>query len=439
MSSGMGVQIKSILDRTIAPPIKDAKEFDLTLPPYGRHVLSNGVEVYAIDLGNVEAMMVSWIFNAGNSFEQKKGVAAAVNQLLRNGTSTRSAFDINEHFEYYGAYLNRGSHHETADLSLHCLNKHVGALLPVVAELITDSVYPQSELDIYKKNAQQRLQVSLKKSDFVAGRLIEAYLYGPDHPYGRYMHAEDYQQLEREDLTAFYHQYYRGGSCRILVAGKLPEDIIPQLEASFGSLAIHAPEKGGVLPAPAIIPATEKKFHIVNDPNGVQGSIRIARNFPNRRHPDFQKVQVLNNVFGGFFGSRLMANIREDKGYTYGIYSYLVNNIQESALVISTEAGKEVCAPAIAEIYKEMDLLREELIDEEELQMARNFAIGTILGDLDGPFQVASRWKNILLNGLDGNYFQEGVRIIKTIGPEELRELARKWLNPEAFFELVVV
>jgi predicted Zn-dependent peptidase len=439
MSLGMDVKTKSILDRTIAPPIKDAIEFELKLPHYQKHVLSNGVEVYAIDQGDVEALMVSWIFNAGNSFEKKKGVAATVNGLLKNGTSKRSAFDINEHFEYYGAWLSRGSHHETADMTLHCLNKHVGELLPVVAELITDSVFPQEELEIYKKNAQQRLQVSLKKSDFVAGRLIEAYLYGPDHPYGKYMEQPDYQQLQREDLTAFYQTYYREGACRILVAGKLPSDIIARLEASFGGLAIGAPQKGVALPAPAIIPAKQKKYDIANDPKGVQGSIRIARNFPNRHHPDFQRVQVLNNVFGGFFGSRLMTNIREEKGYTYGIYSYLVNNIQESALVISTEAGKEVCAPAIAEVYKEMDLLREELIDEEELQMARNFAIGTILGDLDGPFHVAGRWKNILLNGLDGSYFEEGVRIIKTIGAEELRELARKYLKPEDFFELVVV
>lgn len=439
MNTGMSVQTKAFLDRTIAPPIKDAIEFELRLPPYQRHLLSNGVEVYAIDLGNVEAMMVSWIFNAGNSFEQKKGVAAAVNHLLKNGTSRRSAFDINEHFEYYGAWLNRSSHHESADLTLHCLNKHVGELLPVVAELITDSIFPPEEIDIYRRNAQQRLQVSLKKSEFVAGRLIDSYLYGLEHPYGTYMVQEDYQQLQREELVAYFDRHYRRGACRILVAGKLPADILRRLETAFGGLSLHAPEKGIALPAPAIVPVAQKKFNIVNDPNGVQGSIRIARNFPNRHHPDFQRVQVLNNVFGGFFGSRLMANIREDKGYTYGIHSYLVNNIQQSALMITTEAGKEVCAPAIAEVYKEMELLREELIDEEELQMARNFAIGTILGDLDGPFHVASRWKNILLNGLDGRYFDEGVRIIKTIGPEELRELARKYLRPEDFFELVVV
>ncbi|WP_431217842.1 M16 family metallopeptidase [Puia sp. P3] len=182
-----------------------------------------------------------------------------------------------------------------------------------------------------------------------------------------------------------------------------------------------------------------RKYNIVNDPNGVQGSIRIARNFPNRHHPDFQRVQVLNNVFGGYFGSRLMANIREEKGYTYGIYSYLMNNIQESGLMISTEAGKEVCAAAIQEVYNEMESLRDEPIDDEELQMARNFAIGTVLGDLDGPFHVAGRWKNIILNGLDSDYFEKGIEIVKTITPEELQELAKKYLNPEDFYELVVV
>jgi zinc protease len=435
----MTVQSINKLNRKVAPPVKDAKEFELELPPYVRYTLSNGVEVYAIDLGKVDAMMASWIFDAGNSYETGSGVAAAVNSLLRNGTSVRKAFDISEHFDYYGAYLSRACHHETAELTLHCLNQHLRELVPVVAELLTESVYPEDELAIYKKNTQQRLQVNLKKSDFVAGRLIDAYLYGETHPYGRYNKAEDYQALNREELVRFYRKHYQYGACRIIVAGKLPADLIPLLEKHFGALPLGKPAVGDAVPLFPIVPAGQKKYRVTNDPDGVQGSIRIARNFPNRHHPDFQRVQVLNNVFGGFFGSRLMTNIREDKGYTYGIYSYLVNNRQESALMISTEAGKEVCEPAIAEVYKEMELLREELIDEEELQMARNFAIGTVLGDLDGPFHVASRWKSILLNGLDENYFREGIRIVKTITPEELRELAVKWLDPAEFFELVVV
>src|SRR5258708_24243098 len=164
-------QQKFMLNRKVAPPIKDAIEFELILPPYKKHILSNGVEVYAIDLGSVDAMMINWIFDAGNSYEKKNGVASAASALLKNGTSTRKAFDINEHFEYYGAYLNRSAHHETAEITLHCLNKQVRELLSVVAELVTDSVYPKEQLDIYQKNSQQRLRVRLKKNAYVADRM----------------------------------------------------------------------------------------------------------------------------------------------------------------------------------------------------------------------------------------------------------------------------
>src|SRR5688572_9224431 len=167
------------------------------------------------------------------------------------------------------------------------------------------------------------------------------------------------------------------------------------------------------------------KLRITNDALGVQGSIRIARPFPNRHHPDFQKVQVLNTLFGGYFGSRLMSNIREDKGYTYGIHSYLQNHIHDSAWMISTEAGKDVAESAIKEIYKEMNDLREEIVDEEELLLVRNYMMGGILGDLDGPFQIIARWKNIILNNLTEQYFYDSIETIKTVAAEELRELAK--------------
>ncbi|MGB5028372.1 MAG: insulinase family protein, partial [Chitinophagaceae bacterium] len=150
-------------------------------------------------------------------------------------------------------------------------------------------------------------------------------------------------------------------------------------------------------------------------------------------------VQVLNALFGGFFGSRLMSNIREDKGYTYGIHSYLQNHIQHSAWMVSTEAGKDVCEAAITEVYKEMKDLREELVEEEELLLVRNYMMGGILGDLDGPFQIIARWKNIILNGLTEQYFYDSINTIKTISAEELQGLAQKYLQPEDFYELVVV
>ncbi|MES1224253.1 MAG: pitrilysin family protein [Bacteroidota bacterium] len=427
------------LNRKIAPSITDAVNFHLSLPKYKKYNLKNGVEVYAVDLGEQDVLMVNLVFNAGNWFEEKNLVAATANYLLKNGTSKKSAFDINEHFEYYGSYLNRSCQNETAEISLHCLGKYADKLLPVIAELLTDSVFPEEELEIYKKNSQQRLQVSLRKSDFVAGRLIDSYLFGEHHPYGKYSSAEDYANLQQYEIKDFFKQYYQNGKCKIFVAGKLPKDIFELLDKNLGSLPLKVWNTMEAAIKHPIAPAKEKKYNVLNDENGVQGSIRIACNFPNRHHSDFQKAGVLNTIFGGYFGSRLMVNIREDKGYTYGIYSYLLNHIQESAWLISTEAGKEVCEAAIQEVYKEMQLLCDEPVDEEELQTTRNYMIGIILGDLDGPFQVAGRWKNIILNGLDENYFYRGIEIIKTITAKELQELANKYLQPKEFYELIVV
>lgn len=423
------------LNRAQAPRIKDAVEFDLHLKPYQKFTLDNGVEVYAVDAGAEEVMQLEWVFYAGNWYEQKNLVAASANFLLKNGTSTKTAFEINEHFEYYGAYLNRTCYNETATLSMHTLSKHLEHLLPVVKELITDSIFPQEELDTYRQNMQQRLRVNLKKGDFVANRLIDVYLYGEDHPYGKYSKSEDFDALTREEILQFYKEYYQEGKLVIFVAGKLPANTFELLNKSFGDLKTKPVE-----PSPIVaLPAAEKKYRVINDESGVQGAIRIAQPFPNRHHPDFMKVQVLNTLFGGFFGSRLMSNIREEKGYTYGIYSYLQNHMQQSAWVISTEAGRDVSEATVQEVYNEMERLRNEPVDAEELLLVQNYMMGSILGDLDGPFHIIGRWKNIILNNLEGQFFYDQINTIKNIKAEELQALANKYLQPDKFYELVVV
>lgn len=428
-----------MLVRTAPPPIKDPVDFDVKLPPCDVYKLSNGVEVYAVNMGSEDTMMISWVFYAGNCFENKKTVAAATSHLLKNGTSRLNAFELNEHFEFYGSYLSRHCYNETSEIVLHCLNKHVDELIPVVAEIVSDSVFPEKELGIYVQNSKQKLEVNLQKSEFVASRLIDANLFGENHPYGKYSNFVDYSVLTREDVVDFHNKYYKNGNCVIFVAGKLPGNLISVLENSFGKLSLTSHHGAGKNIKYDFSPVEQKKQLQINDAQGVQAAIRIARHFPNRHHPDFQKVMVLNNIFGGFFGSRLMGNIREDKGYTYGIYSYLMNHIEQSGWLISTEAGRDVSTATVAEVYAEMKELREEPVDEEELKMTRNFMIGTILGDLDGPFQVLGRWKNLILNGLDEEYFYNAIKIIKSVSAEELQELAKKYLVPDEFYEVVVI
>lgn len=426
-----------MINRKSAPEIIDAVNMKLLLKPYDHFTLDNGVPVYSIDAGAQDVLLIEWVFYAGNWYEEKNIVAATTNFLLKNGTQKRKAFAINEHFEFYGAYLNRSCYNETATITLHCLNKHLTQLLPVVAELINECIFPEEELAIYKQNQKQRLEVNLKKCDFIANRLIDEYVYGFHHPYGRYTSTLDYEQLNRPELLEFYKRYYTEGKCLIFVAGKPPADLAQQLNHSFGQLSINSRTLPGINFNTE--PAETKKYNIINDADGVQGAIRMARPFFNRHHPDFQKAQVLNNIFGGFFGSRLMSNIREDKGYTYGIHSYLQNHIHNSAWMISTEAGRDVCGATIEEVYKEMAILCNEPVKPGELDLVRNYMIGSLLGDLDGPFQIIARWKNYILNGLTDAYFYDSIQTVQSVTAEELQELAKKYLNPEEFYELVVV
>jgi predicted Zn-dependent peptidase len=424
------------LDRNIAPAIKDAVDFDIHLKPCQKYTLDNGVEVYAFEGGAQEVMLMELVFFAGNSYETKNWVAPATNYLLKNGTSTKSAFEVNDAFEFYGAYLNRSCYNETATISLHTLTKHFSEVVPVVSELVGDALFPEQELTIYAKNQIQQLTLNLKKGDFIANRFIDEYLFGINHPYGKYSTEESYNQLTREDLVAFYNKYYKQGKCIVFMAGQFPKNVEAILNKYIGSLPLN--QSSIETPEHPIVAATQKKYSVVNDPASVQGSIRIARPFPNRHHPDFAAAQVLNNIFGGFFGSRLMSNIREDKGYTYGIHSYLQNHIQQSAWMVSTDAGKDVCRATIDEVYKEMAILRNELVDEAELKLVKNYMLGSLLGDVDGPFQIIGRWKSYILNGLTEAYFYNTIETVRAIQPEQIKDLANKYLKEEDFYELVV-
>ncbi|MBC9931630.1 M16 family metallopeptidase [Chitinophaga qingshengii] len=426
------------MNRTIPPPIKDAVEFDIKLKPYEKFTLDNGIPVYVIKSEEQDTLQLELVFPAGSWYESESLEAAATNFLMKNGTSKRTALEINESVDYHGAYLNRNAYHENATFTLHCLTKHTEVLLPVLQDVIQDPSFPEEELALYKQNQKQKLAVNLQKCDFVANRFIDKYLFGDFHPYGRVSSMMAYDALQTETLRAFYQKHYTYNNCRIFVAGNMPANMLALLNKHFGTTRWNG-ESSLIRPELPIQPAEEKKFRIFNDENGVQGAVRIARPFPNRYHPDFPKMLVLNTIFGGYFGSRLMSNIREDKGYTYGIYSQLYNFRQVSAINIQTEAGRDVCEATIEEVYKELQQLQNVPVPQEELDLVRNYMIGSILGDLDGAFQVIQRWKNLILNDLDENYFYNNIQTIKNITAEELQQLAKQYYNPGDFYELVVI
>ncbi len=427
-----------MMNRKQTPLIHDAVSFDYVLSPVREETFQNGIAAYWLNAGTQDVVQIDWVFNAGLWEEPQTAVAQAVGALLKNGTTSKTALQINEAIEFYGASLKVSPSNDFTIISLHTLTRHLPALLPVIKEIITEAAFPEAELQTYIQNAQQRLAINLRQCDFVANRHIDAYLFGRRHPYGRFTEAADLQALNTALLRDFHKQYYHSRNCRIFMAGKIDKSDVALVNDLFGK------ENWGGTAASAVktytsTPATEKKYRIVNDENGVQGAVRIARHYPTRKHPDFAPMIVLNTIFGGYFGSRLMTNIREEKGYTYGIYSQIYNYQHDGALLIATEAGRDVCEQTVTEIYKEMDLLCHELVDEEELLLVKNYLLGNLLGDLDGPFSIMQRWKNLILNGLPADQFDRNIEIYKNIGPAQLRDLAQKYLHKEDYYELVVV
>lgn len=425
------------MNRKQSPIIKDATDLKIELPVYESFSLKNSVPVYLIPFNEQETLEIQWVFEAGNWYEASPMIALTANLLLKSGTKDKSAPEIDEILEYYGAFVSMRCHHEVATLSLHCLEKHLDHLLPVIREILSESVYPDEELTLYKQNKKQQLSVNLQKSSFVSNQLIDTYLFGAYHPYGRHSTMEAYDALQRETLLAFYKQYYVYNHCKIFAAGKIPERFEEKLNTFFGDA--WSEKKQLLQKDYPIQPALEKKHRIDHAAESVQGAVRIARPFPNRYHPDVPKMQVLNTILGGYFGSRLMRNIREDKGYTYGIFSFLSLFSKEGALMIQTEAGKEVCEAVVMETFKEMKVLCEQPVSAEELSLVRNYLMGSLLGDLDGCFKVIRYWKNLILAGLDQGYFYNTVETIKKIKAEDLQQLAQKYFVPADFYDLIVI
>jgi zinc protease len=425
------------LNRKTPPIIHNATEFNYILNSIEHSQLQNGIPLYYLSAGTPEVLSVEWVFMAGTWYETKAAVAQFTGGLLKNGTSTKTALQINELVEYYGASLKVMVGNDMTTVNLSCLSKHAHNLLPLIYELLTDSVFPETEVEIFKQRSLQRLQVSLQKSDFVANRKIDELLFGYAHPYGHYNNQADIEAVQSADLKAFLFDNFTSKNCKIFVSGKFPDSLITEIDQLFGKAhwnnAVRPPFKKAI-----VMPSTEKKHRITNDAKSVQGSIRMAIPFIEKSHPDFAKCIVLNTLFGGYFGSRLMGNIREDKGYTYGIYSYIYNNVNQGAFAISTECGKDVCEAAVAEVYKEMARIKTEPIAEEELLLVKNYLLGGLLGDLDGPFNIMQRWKNLILFGFQENRFYDNINIYKNITTKELQQLANTYFIEENFYDVVV-
>lgn len=397
--------------------------------------LDNGVPVYLIDQATQDIIKVEFLFDAGSRQEEKILTASFTNRMIKEGTKSFTSNEIADKIDYYGAHLEASSDKDTSVLTLYSLNKYIDETLPVLAEVIRQPVFPKKELKTLKLNRKQNFLVNNEKVRYVAKRKFNEIIFGAGHPYGKLFHPSNFDNIEIEDVEQFYQQHYTASNCKIIVAGKIPKGFTQKLNSYFGDFNSSKPVSSDF---PEIISDHKLRNSFVEKPGAVQSAIRIGKVMFTKNHPNYQKMRILNTVLGGYFGSRLMTNIREDKGYTYGIGSAVVSLQKSGYFFITSEVGTSVTNDAIKEIYKEIEILQNELIKKEELQLVKNYMTGSILRNIDGAFQLSEYFKSLIEYDMDLNYLNTFMETIKSVSATELRDLAQKHLVIDSLFELTV-
>ncbi len=422
------------LDRTMPPAFKTVEKIEMIHATEKQ--LKNKIPVYSVNAGTQELIKIEFLFSAGMYQQDIPLQATTTSAMLEEGTSKMTAAEIADAVDYYGAFLEVGVSQDHASMVLYTLNKHLKSTLPVVEQLIKDSIFPQAELDTHLQNKKQLFLVNNQKVATLARKRFSELLFGGKHPYGINVVEKDFDAINIQHLKDFYLKYYRANNCKIILSGKVGEDVYTLLDEYFGGNDWTA--TNDLSPSKIDISSASDREQRIYKEDALQSAIRIGKVMFNKTHPDYQPMLILNTIFGGYFGSRLMSNIREDKGYTYGIGSGMVSLKHSGYFFISTEVGGDVCQKAVSEIYFEMSRLRTELIHEEELQLVKNYMLGTFLRGVDGPFALADKFKGIMEYNLGYDYFDKYVATIRGISASMLLELANTYFNKDSMIELIV-
>jgi predicted Zn-dependent peptidase len=422
--------MKTILNRTIQPELQPIE--NLKLLAHEKRNLQNGLPVLWVAAGEQEVSKIDFTFKAGSWYQLKPFVATTTAQLLKEGTTDKTATEIAEIIDYHGASLSVDSSEDQVTLSLVTLNKYLEVMLMLVAELIEKPVFPERELVTFLDNQRQQLFINEQKVSYLARTRFKNRIFGNTHPYGIFLTQQHLDEIVREDLVQHHQQHFQPD--HIVASGKLPENLFSLLERLFGQRSFE--EKPAANFQYDIPELSERKFRIEKT-GALQCAIMMGKPLFNRTHPDYYTAQVANTLFGGYFGSRLMKNIREDKGFTYGIYSHISSLQNAGYFYIFAETGKDITDAALKEIYHEMDNLHQNLVAEEELEVVKNYLLGQFMRMVDGPFETADYLKLLCDYGLDEDYFYQYLNTVQNVDAAQIRTVFNTYFKPETMIELV--
>lgn len=419
-----------MLDRTQAPEAFMLDDLALSQPSIS--TLKNQLKLHSFVDGTNPVIKVDFLFPFGKVNDEVPGQAQICAKLLTEGTKSYQGDVFQSTLDHYGAHLDVAVDYDTTTVTLLCLKTHINTLLPLLKSVITEPLFDQADFDKIKFQQIQKIKVNAQKNAMIATKLLRNKLLSGTN-YSVVLEEEHLSKLQLEDIITFYTNYYKHQP-ELIIAGDISEIVVKQLNDIFGTLDFSSKEvkfKGKLVPD-----YSEKTFE---KPGSVQASIRLGALSIPKKHSDYFALSIANEILGGYFGSRLMKNIREDKGYTYGIYSMIVNQQYADYQIIGADVKLDFVDDAISEIYKEIDKMQQEEVSSEELETVKNYMLGKLAGNLDTIFSQAENYKSKLSEEVNyQDYFDAYVHTIRTVTPARILEVSKKYFS-KPYCEIKVV
>lgn len=420
------------VDRSVAPVFQIPDHIDFPKPQ--QRTLKNGVHLYFIPTPEIGAVKLELMADSPALLgkEEKKLLAYFTLHMLTEGTKSKSSAVLDDFFDTYATEVEVTSTFEHQGLSLLTTKKHFHTVLPVFRELLTEAVFPEKELAKRKSQKALSLSIMQEKTGNRASQLFRQQLFGENHTYGQIADEQDVAAIEREDLIGFYEQQL-WTNVEVFLSGDLNKEELDFIDHVLGDLPVKAVQQK---PSHFINAAHPRIIEDRN--NALQSSIRIGCHLLPKSHPEYFGFWVFNVFLGGYFGSRMIKNIREDKGHTYGIYSSIGSLKTTDYWVVMADVIKENREEVIEEIYKEINKLQQEAISHDELETVRNYLVGNLLSNFSSSFELISRFKSVHQAGLDLGFYKKQLEYIKHFDPKQIQEIGGKYLLKDQMVEVIV-
>ncbi len=422
------------MNRKQQPDIQELSKFNLL--PVERIVLPNGIPVMIINSEEQSICRIDFMFGGGYWTQDEKLQAFITNSMLREGTQSYSSVQLAEKMDFYGSVLELSMFPQYVYITGYCLNKYFEQTAALLNSMIIEPTFPEKEFGVMMNRELQKFQINSSRVKYLTMRNLRNALYGDAHPMGKRTTEEDFKKLTTDSLRRYFERTYNSDNCLIILSGKITDKILKQTEQLFGTQPFGKYRQRVAFPSYTIHTTPQKRLFEERD-DAQQSAVKLGMHSINQLHPDYQNLNILVTIFGGYFGSRLMSNIREDKGYTYGIYSGFSHEPDSSLLVVTTEVSQQYVEPLIKEVYHEIDRLQNELVGEDELAMVRSYMAGSMCRTMELSFSAADVYQLQFINRLPDDFQERALKAIQTVTPQELQRLAQQYLCKENLKEVI--